>query len=60
MIIISVQNVKENCHDKRFLRNKSFLAHNVKFLRRIRQEPNKNQILWGQGILGRDRVIFTI
>jgi hypothetical protein len=35
MTIISVQNLKENCDDKTFLRDKSFLAHNVKFLRRI-------------------------
>jgi hypothetical protein len=42
MSIISVQNFKENCHDKTFLRTKSFLAHNVKFFRRIRYEPNKN------------------
>jgi hypothetical protein len=36
MTIISVQNLKENCHNKMFLRAKSFLAHNVKFLCRIR------------------------
>ncbi len=36
MTIISVQNLKENRHDKTFLRNKSFLAHNVKFLSQIR------------------------
>ncbi len=36
MTIISVENLKENCHDKTFLHNKSFLAHNVKFLRQIR------------------------
>ena len=60
MTIISVQNLKENCHDKTFLGDKSFLTHNVKFCRCIRKEPNKNQILCGQGILGRDRVIFKI
>ncbi len=32
----------------------------VKFHCRIRKEPNKNQILCGQGILGRDQFIFTI
>ncbi len=32
----------------------------VKFCRRIRKEPNKNQILCRQGILGWDQVIFTM
>ena len=45
-------------HDIAFSRPLS--DEEVKFGRRIRYEPNKNKILCGQGILGRDQVIFTI
>ncbi len=64
MTIISVQNLLEKCHNKMFLRGIAFSRplsdEDVKFCRRIRSEPNKNKILCGQGILGRDQVIFTI
>jgi hypothetical protein len=56
MTIISIQNVLEKCHNKKFLHDKAFshplYGRDVKFCRRIRQEPNKNKILCGQGILG--------
>ena len=64
MTIISVQNLLGKCHNKTILRDIAFsrplYIGNVKFFRRILQEPNKNKILCGQGILGRDQVIFTI
>ncbi len=60
MTIISVQNVLEKCHNKTFL-------HNIAFSRPLYDRDvaafarnQKNKILCGQGILGRDQVIFTI
>ncbi len=56
MTVIGDQNLSEKCHDIMFLCDITFsrplYEGDVKFFRRIRKEPNKNQILCGQGILG--------
>ncbi len=53
MTIMSVQNLWKNVITKCFCAMQHFLAHcdeDVKYCRPIRQEPNKNEILRGQGI----------